>query len=406
VVFIVGVVLFALGILGSIALHECGHMWVARATGMKVRRYFVGFGPKIWSIRRGETEYGIKAIPAGGFCDIAGMTALEELSADEVDRAMYKQKVWKRVAVLLAGPAMNFVIGIVLIYIIAVGWGLPNLQEPPSNSVGRLFCVAPTVDDKGMPVPCSGAGPAELAGLRTGDIITAVDGVVTPSWTEVVAQTQSKTGVVQYSVEREGQPLTIPVAVLQAQRLVVEPGAEKNKVLKVVGAIGISPQNVYPPNTYNAVTAIPGTLSFTGEMGVKTVQAITELPSKVGALWSSITGGERDPDTPISVLGASVAGGQIAERGIWESFLLLLASLNLFLGLFNLLPLLPFDGGHIAIASFEKLRNMLRKGKGLGPAAPVNYLKLMPMTYVVLVLGGGYMLLTLVADIVNPIKLF
>ncbi|BCI89671.1 hypothetical protein NIIDMKKI_48770 [Mycobacterium kansasii] len=129
--FVIGIVLFALAILISVALHECGHMWAARATGMKVRRYFVGFGPTLWSTRRGETEYGVKAIPAGGFCDIAGMTPVEELAPDERDRAMYKQATWKRVAVLFAGPGMNFVICLVLIYAIAVMWGCPTCIRRP-----------------------------------------------------------------------------------------------------------------------------------------------------------------------------------------------------------------------------------------------------------------------------------
>lgn len=141
--FAVGIALFALAILVSVALHECGHMWVARATGMKVRRYFVGFGPTLWSTRRGETEYGLKAVPAGGFCDIAGMTAVEELAPDEFDRAMFKQKTWKRVAVLVAGPAMNFIIGLVLVYAIAVIWGLPNLHAPTTAVIGDTACVAP-----------------------------------------------------------------------------------------------------------------------------------------------------------------------------------------------------------------------------------------------------------------------
>ncbi len=129
----------------SVALHECGHMWVARATGMKVRRYFVGFGPTLWSTRRpnklGSTEYGVKAIPLGGFCDIAGMTSVEELKPDEVPYAMYKQKVWKRVAVLFAGPGMNFVVGLVLIYAIAIVWGLPNLN-PDTRAVDRRNLLA------------------------------------------------------------------------------------------------------------------------------------------------------------------------------------------------------------------------------------------------------------------------
>jgi RIP metalloprotease RseP len=134
--FAIGIVLFALAILISVALHECGHMWVARATGMKVRRYFVGFGPTLWSTQRGETVYGVKAAPLGGFCDIAGMTSVEDLAPDEADRAMYKQATWKRVAVLFAGPGMNFIICLVLIYGIALVWGLPNLHPPTRAVVG------------------------------------------------------------------------------------------------------------------------------------------------------------------------------------------------------------------------------------------------------------------------------
>ena len=164
--FVVGIVLFALAILVSVALHECGHMWVARATGMKVRRYFVGFGPTLWSTRRptlGSTEYGVKAVPLGGFCDIAGMTSVEELQPGEAALAMYKQKAWKRAAVLFAGPAMNFLIGLVLIYAIAVVWGLPNLHPPTAAIVGETACVAPQLE-KGKLAECDGPGPARGRG--------------------------------------------------------------------------------------------------------------------------------------------------------------------------------------------------------------------------------------------------
>ncbi len=144
--FVLGIIAFALCILLSVALHECGHMWVARATGMKVRRYFVGFGPTLWSTRRpnklGHTEYGVKAVPLGGFCDIAGMTSIDEIAPEDEPYAMYRQKTWKRVAVLAAGPAMNFVVGLVLIYAIAVIWGLPNLHPPTQAIVGETGCVA------------------------------------------------------------------------------------------------------------------------------------------------------------------------------------------------------------------------------------------------------------------------
>jgi membrane-associated protease RseP (regulator of RpoE activity) len=152
-------------------------MWVARATGMKVRRYFVGFGPTLWSTMRpnklGYTEYGVKAVPLGGFCDIAGMTSVEELTAEERPYAMYRQRVWKRVAVLLAGPGMNFVIGLVLIYGIAVIWGLPNLHPPTTAIVGETACVAPDVA-KGEPGKCDGPGPAAIAGIKASDTVVKV----------------------------------------------------------------------------------------------------------------------------------------------------------------------------------------------------------------------------------------
>src|SRR6201991_1160983 len=157
--FVFGMIAFALCILISVALHECGHMWVARATGMKVRRYFVGFGPTLWSTRRpnklGYTEYGVKAIPLGGFCDIAGMTSIDEIAPEDRPYAMYKQKTWKRAAVLLAGPAMNFIIGLILIYGIAVIWGLPNLHPPTQAIVGETSCVKSEVT-KGKLGDCLG----------------------------------------------------------------------------------------------------------------------------------------------------------------------------------------------------------------------------------------------------------
>src|SRR6476469_4360593 len=175
--FGIGIALFALAILASVALHECGHMWVARVTGMKVRRYFVGFGPTLWSTRRpnklGDTEYGVKAIPRGGCCDIAGMTAVEELTPDESPYAMFKQKTWKRVAVLFAGPGMNFVIGLVILYVIAFTWGLPNLHAPTTAIIGQTACVAPEVT-KGELGDCTGPGPAAQAGLHSGDTVVKV----------------------------------------------------------------------------------------------------------------------------------------------------------------------------------------------------------------------------------------
>lgn len=403
-VFALGVVLFALGIGISIALHEAGHMWTAQALGMKVRRYFIGFGPKLFSFRRGETEYGLKAVPAGGFCDIAGMTAIDELAPDEVDRAMYKQKTWKRLTVMSGGIAMNFLLGFVLVYVLAVGWGLPNLNPPTTAVVGAVSCAAPAQARDGTLSECTGPGPAQAAGIRAGDVIVGVNGQKIDTFGDLVEATRPLSGTADFTVERDGTELTLPVQVQQVQRWVRD-----NKTGQVyestVGAIGVGAA-VFGPTHYNVLSAVPASAAFTGDIFARTAQSLVELPSKVSALWESVTGGERDPETPISVVGASVIGGQLAERGIWEAFVLLLASLNFFLGMFNMLPLLPLDGGHMAVTVYERIRNYIRSLRGLPAGGPVDYMKLMPATYVVVVIGGAFMVLTLTADIVNPIKLF
>jgi membrane-associated protease RseP (regulator of RpoE activity) len=406
--FVIGIVLFALAILLSVALHECGHMWVARATGMKVRRYFVGFGPTLWSTMRpnrlGHTEYGVKAVPLGGFCDIAGMTSVDELAPEDRPYAMYRQKVWKRVAVLFAGPAMNFVIGLVLIYGIAVVWGLPNIHPPTTAIVGETACVAADVG-KGEPGKCTGPGPAASAGIKASDTVVKVGGTDVKTFDELVAAVRKAGGPTPFVVQRneDGQvrEFTTVVDVERTERWVKKDDTSPT----TIGAIGVAPAE-FGPTHYNPLSAVPATFAFTGDLGVEIGKSLVKIPTKVGALVHSIGGGERDPETPISVVGASIIGGDTVEHGLWVAFWFFLAQLNFVLGAINLVPLLPFDGGHIAIAVFEKIRNMIRKARGMVAAAPVNYLKLMPATYVILVVVIGYMALTVTADFVNPIRPF
>ena len=353
--FVLGIAAFALCILISVALHECGHMWAARATGMKVRRYFVGFGPTLWSTRRpnklGETEYGIKAIPAGGFCDIAGMTAIEELTPDERPYAMFKQKTWKRVA-------------------------------------GE----------------CIGPSPAAIAGIQPGDVVVKVGNTNVANFDEMVTAVRKLDGPTPFVVERDGSEFTTTVDVTQTQRWVGnEEGADAGP--STVGAIGVSAAQ-FPPTQYNALSAVPATFAFTGDLAVELGKSLAKIPTKVGALVHAIGGGERDPETPISVVGASIIGGDAVDHDLWVAFWFFLAQINFVLGAINLIPLLPFDGGHIAIAVFEKIRNMIRSARRIDAAPPVNYLKLMPATYVILFVVVGYMLLTVTADLVNPIRLF
>ena len=378
-------------------------MWAARATGMKVRRYFVGFGPTLWSTRRpnalGSTEYGVKAVPLGGFCDIAGMTSVEELAPDEHELAMYKQKTWKRAAVLAAGPGMNLTIGLILIYAIAVIWGLPNLNPPTTAIVGETGCVAAQISKDEL-AECTGPGPAAEAGIRAGDVIVKVGDTSVATFDEARSTLQKASGPTPIVVERDGETISTVVNVAQTQRYTGE-GDE----VSTVGAIGISAAQ-FGPTHYNPLSAVPATFAFTGDLVVELGKSLAKIPTKIGALVHSIGGGERDPETPISVVGASIIGGDTVEHGLWVAFWFFLAQLNFVLGAINLIPLLPFDGGHIAIAVFEKIRNMIRSARGMVAAAPVNYLKLMPATYVILIVVVGYMLLTVTADLVNPIRLF
>ncbi|WP_026917670.1 M50 family metallopeptidase [Gordonia shandongensis] len=404
-----GIVLFAIALLVSIAWHELGHMWAAKATGMKVRRYFVGFGPTLWSRRVGETEYGIKALPLGGFCDIAGMTPYDQLSDEDAPRAMYRQSTWKRLVVLLAGPFQNFVLGFVLIVIAALGWGLPVLNpDPVPVHVAKVECVAATTDAEGNPEPCTGPAPAADAGLRVGDRLVSVNGRAIDYSGDLVREVQDTSRPVDLVVERDGRELDLTIPVSRVQRMVSDDGGQSVRPAEV-GAIGVTMTNDGTLETvrhYDALSVWGGAISFTGELGVETGKALISLPSKVAGLWTAVTGGERAVDSPVSVVGASVLGGEAVERGYWDLFVMLLLSVNFFLGAFNLVPLLPLDGGHMAIALYERVRNSLRRWSGRAPAGPVDYYKLLPLTYAVIVVMAGFMLLTLTADIVNPIKLF
>ncbi|WNV89853.1 site-2 protease family protein [Umezawaea sp. Da 62-37] len=394
---VLGVVLFALLIGVSIALHEFGHLLTAKAFGMKVTRYFIGFGPKIWSFRKGETEYGLKAIPAGGFCEITGMTALEEVHPDDAPRAFYRQKTWKRVVVLSAGSITHFIVGFVVLYAMAATMGLPNLKNEPV-----IAAVSDCVQSGPATAACtSGApAPAKAAGIQPGDQIVAVAGQATPTWTELLKKTQERGGSTEFTVLRDGTEMKVTMDVPRVTREVTK--ADGTKESREVGAIGVQWQNNFD---YNVLTAFGGATAFTGDMFVNTWHGLLKFPEKIPAVIKAIGGGERDLESPVSVVGASRLGGDAAEQGLWQFFLLMLAGLNFFVGVFNLLPLLPLDGGHIAVNLYERVRDWLRRLRGKPAGGPVNYMRLLPLTYFFIFIGGGITLLTVTADIVNPIRL-
>ncbi|HVV23878.1 MAG TPA: site-2 protease family protein [Pseudonocardiaceae bacterium] len=404
--YIIGVVLFALGIGIAVALHEAGHMLTAKMFGMKVRRFFIGFGPRIWSFRRGETEYGLKIIPAGGFCDIAGMTALDEVTPDEAPRAMWRYPVWKRVVVLVSGSLTHFILGFIILYVMAVTMGLVNLHERPI--VGSVAACASDLNLKTLTSqPCKPGDPAPAkdAGLQPGDEILSVAGQPVSTFPEVTSIVQKSHGPTRFVVDRDGKQLTLTVDIATVKGLTV---AEQNAAdphkqpLTPIGMIGATEARYI---SYNGLTAFGGTTEFTGAMFQNTWEGIKQLPNRVPSLISAIGGAPRDPNSPMSVVGASRLGGQAVEDSQWAVFWLLLATLQFFLGVFNLLPLLPLDGGHIAVALYERVRNWLRSVRGRPAGGPVDYTKLAPLTLVVVFLGGAMVLLSVTADIVNPISL-
>ena len=399
--FILGIVAFALCIAVSIALHEAGHMLTAKAFGMRVRRFFVGFGPKVVSVKKGETEYGIAALPFGGFCDIAGMTAMDPLTPEEEPHAMYRKPWWQRVAVMSGGIVMNLFLGFMVLYLLAVSSGIPNPYADRTPTVGEVSCTSDQVDATTV-ADCTGPGPAGEAGVRPGDQILAIDGQEMRTFVEIREYVLTRPGqTVTLDVERAGERMLIDVPVASVTRLTPEGTSFE------AGAIGVSNAPVEDAvKRFGPVEAVPATARVSGEMLSASVKGIIAFPGKVPGVVASIFGAERDVEGPISVVGASRAGGELVERSMWTVFFFLLVSLNFFLALFNLIPLPPLDGGHIAVVLYETIRDRLRAMRGLPAGGPVNYQKLAPVTYAMAALLLGVGVLVIIADVVNPVRLF
>lgn len=404
--FILGIFLFALGIAATIALHEAGHMISARAFGMRVRRFYVGFGPSVFSFTKGNTRYGVAALPLGGFCDIAGMTAMDELTEDEKPHAMYSKPAWQRIVVLAAGPFVNIVLGLFILFLVAASAGLPDPHADVRATVGEVTCSA---DQKAPTQPgapaeledCTGDGAGGRAGVQTGDIITALNGEELESFVQLRDEVQARPGeTVTLDVERGERELQLEVELDSVVRY------DASGDPQTVGSVGLASAPLDIHREYSVVGAIPASLDYSWFMLKATVQGIIAFPGKIPDVAASIFGGERDQDGPISVVGASRAGGELVERELWPMFWMMLATLNFFLALFNMIPLPPFDGGHIAVVLWEKIRNGFRRLRGQEPGGPANYEKLLPLTYGMAALLLTVGVIVIIADLVNPIVLF
>ena len=396
-----GVALFALGIMVTIALHEWGHMRSALACGMKVRRFYVGFGPTVVKWNRKGIEYGFKAVPLGGFCDIAGMTAMDEIDEDERPYAMVYKPWWQRIFVLSGGVLMNILVGLVVLYAVAVTAGLPDPDADYTPTVAKTACVPASQIDAQTLSDCTGAGPAAEAGIREGDRITAVNGEAVASFVDLRAKLYEMPGqTADLTVERGTEVLHIDVPVTSVTRL------NQAGETVTVGAIGVTSEPVDVMRSYGPLDGIGATVRFSGSMLSAILQGLASFPGKIPGVVASIFGAERDQEGPMSVVGASRVGGELVERSQWTMFLMMLASLNFFLALFNLVPLPPLDGGHIAVVIYEKIRDFIRGLRGIAPGQPADYTKLMPITYVMSAVLLGIGAIVIIADVVNPVRLF
>ena len=424
--FIIGVAVVVVGLALSIGLHEIGHLVPAKLFGVKVTQYMIGFGPTLWSKRKGETEYGVKALPLGGYISMIGMfppgkgdrvrndstgffqglvqdardSSAETITPGDEHRAFYLLPVWKRIIIMFGGPFMNLVLAFALLSVLLVGFGMPQ----NSTTVGSVNeCVLPATSERQTCEPGDPAAPGAEAGVLPGDRIVSIDGVAIETW-------EQSTGIIREHpnealamvVVRDGEETTLTVTPALSERYVVDDDgqvvtdASGDPVTVEAGFVGIgaASERVSQP-----ITAVAG--------------IILNLPQRMVDVANAAFGpGERDPNGPISVVGVGRVAGEIAaidEIPVIDKaagLIGILASLNIALFVFNMVPLLPLDGGHIAGALWEAIRRGFAKLFRRPDPGPVDLAKLMPLTLAVVVVLGCMSALLIYADIVKPIALF
>ncbi|MFI0351928.1 M50 family metallopeptidase [Actinomadura sp. 9N407] len=425
--WLAGVLILFFGLMASIALHELGHFSFAKLFRVRTTQFMVGFGPTLWSRHKGETEYGIKWIPLGGYIRMIGMlpprkgdkpgqarrmstgpwqgliesargAALEEVRPGDEDRVFYAKKWWQKLAIMFAGPAMNLILAVIFFAILLMGIGTPTPQ-PVISSVAK--CAIPANSQLTDCPQGYTPTPAAAVQLKAGDRIVSYNGEKITTYDQLQGLIRDSAGrTVTMNVERDGKttPFQVPIARNQMADL-----KDREKVV-TVGFLGITPLQERERQGPIAVA------DYMGELTVHTAGALIRLPQKMVGVWQAAFGDEkRDPNGPVGVVGVSRLGGEIAasEWPVTEKvamFIALLGSLNLAVGLFNLVPLLPLDGGHMAGALLEAIKKFFARLRGRPDPGYVDVAKALPVTYVmavVLIVMGG---LLIYADLVNPIR--
>ncbi len=446
--YLLGVVIFVVAILASIGLHELGHMIPAKKFGGKVTQYFIGFGPTVWSKQVGETEYGVKAVPLGGYVKIVGMLppGAEQL-ADEVsydtagnqvlkvrksntgmftqlisdaraaewetirpedsDRLFYKMAWWKKVIVMAGGPTVNILIAFFIFWGIFGLYGQrtvePDAGAPVIDVVSQ--CVIPYADEGRACTASDPPSPAVEAGLEPGDVVVSFNGTPVTDWDQfrdLIRSNDDGQAVIGY--ERDGQLLTGTTSTTVEAR----PASGSDLSLRQVGFLGVTPTSQVVVTTGGPLY----TLDQMGDMAVATVKALATLPVKVWGVAEAIVGAEpRAADSPVSIVGGGRLAGEtvshdefpVTEKAVF--LLSLIAGFNFFIGMFNFIPLLPLDGGHIAGALWEAIRRGIARLRGRPDPGYVDVARMLPIAYCVaaalLVMG----VVLIVGDLVVPLHL-
>lgn len=423
ILYLLGILIFLVGIALSVGLHELGHYLPAKKFGVEVRQFMVGFGPTLFSRRRGETEFGVKAFPLGGYILMSGMyppakkpyrglfanwinearKEVESLESVSEDRKFYRLSGPKKITIMLGGPVMNLLLGTLLI--VASLSGIGTLQN--SLTVDQVYPCMESAVESDCPAGAVST-PAKLAGLESGDQVSAVNGQTVANWQEVTALLENNSSST-LTVLRDGTEISLNISPVFMERAVydslgnLELDAQGNPVTKLSPVLGIRLLGVTKP------VGIDQAFSYAGASLVSMAAFILELPQQIYEVTLSTVGlTERDPYGAVSIVGVGQLAGELTSADIGidaklSSLLLLLGSLNLVLFVFNLVPLLPLDGGHVVGAVYESAkRRVVKQFRGADPG-PIDTAKALPLAYfvwVVLIFTG---ILLILADLINPI---
>ena len=390
----IGILAFIVALLFSVMVHEFGHYITARKFGMKVTEFFLGFGKRIWSTQRGETEFGVKAIPAGGYCKIAGMTVRDEMPLGEEDRAFVKATSGRKLIVLGAGSFLHFVLGFVVLLILYIGVGTNQITQQVSHvsdciPLNNEQCTATSVPS-----------PAKAAGIKAGDYILAINDHAIKNWVDDVKLIRSSAGKeLTLSIFRGGEKITVKAT--PVMRVV---NRQERGILGIVNEV----KNLRS----DPIKATQNSYALSKEFLGSSVKSLIALPAKIPALWGqTFQHKARDANGLVGIVGVAAVSGQVtaSDQMSWSerigAFLLIVASLNFFVGIFNLLPILPLDGGHMAVAIADEIRAFYARLRRKPRPAPIDVNVLTPITMVVFILLAALTLMLLVADIINPVNL-